>query len=182
MGHATARGRAARRGSGAPSPSRKGVWSRRTVTIAGRAIGGGARPDQRRSRVAQGRPRSSRGRVRRGRRTGASRTPPRGSHTAGTEGLLVHEHGPLAVRAIPFSHRGRLVVFRSASGWRSGGSGPLLHRHEPAYLESGRARIRGRARTRDDPPGWGGSSSDPRRGAPYAASISLRLRRLPRAT
>ena len=181
MAHAAARGGAAR-GDRARRRTRGRACGRGNGDDRRRASGGGARADQRRSRVASRRPGLVALRLRAGTRTGASRTPPTGNHTADTGRLLVHEHGPLAVRAFPFSHRGRLVCsVRHRLALRGERSSPPSAR-TPAYLESGRCRDgigSGRTTTL---PGWEGSPIDPRRGAPYAASISLRLRRLPRAT
>ena len=108
----------------------------------GCAIGGGDRVDQRRSRMASRRDRL----VALGLHREGERPHPVLFQRAVTQRaagrLLVHEHGPLAVRAIPFSHRGRLSLFRSASASRSGGSGPLLHRRGiPPTLNQADARI-----------------------------------------
>ena len=99
-------------------------------------------------------------------------------------GLLVHEHGPLAVRAIPFSHRG-VVRFRSASASRSGGAVSCMHRRNLAYLESGRrqpgdGRARGPDRERPSPfeeGRWGGGAMDARRLPSPCGCGACRVRR-----
>ncbi len=52
--------------------------------------------------------------------------------------LLVHEHGPLAVRAIAFSHRGRLLCFIRHRHRARGERSPACIGGKIAYLESGR--------------------------------------------
>src|SRR5688500_3061785 len=80
-------------------------------------------------------------------------------------GLLVHEHGPLAVRAIPFSHRGLFGFVRHrhrARGERSpaciGGISPTLNQ-----ADASPATAVPEPRTESDPPlsrrvAWGGGA------------------------